>query len=94
MHKISLKDALNSTPVIFNQLDGRMLNIAMDEIISPDTCKVVKGEGMPIINEEYPIESIALDNKKGDLFIKFDIQFPDYINDKKKQRIIELLDGK
>ena len=49
---------------------------------------------MPIINEEYPIESIALDNKKGDLFIKFDIQFPDYINDKKKQRIIELLDGK
>ena len=92
MHKISLKDALNSCPVIFNHLDGRMLNIAMDEIISPDTCKEVKGEGMPIINDEYPIESIALDNKKGNLYIKFDIQFPDYINEKKKQRIISLLE--
>ena len=93
IHKISLKDALNSTPVIFNHLDGRMLNIAMDEIINPDTCKVVKGEGMPIIDQTNPIESVALDNQKGDLFIKFDIQFPDYINDKKKQRIIELLEG-
>ena len=92
MHKISLKDALNSTPVIFHHLDGRILNIAMDEIISPDTCKVVKGEGMPIIDEENPVESVALDNKRGDLFIKFDIKFPDYINDKKKQRIIELLE--
>ena len=48
---------------------------------------------MPIIDEEYPIESITIDNKKGNLFIKFDIQFPDYINDKKKQRIISLLEG-
>ena len=29
----------------------------MDEIISPDTVKVVKGEGMPIIDEKKPIES-------------------------------------
>ena len=91
-HQISLRNALNSTPVIFNHLDGRVLNISMDEIISPDTVKVVKNEGMPILDEEKPIESIALDNKKGDLFIKFDIQFPDYINDKKKQRIISLLE--
>ena len=93
-HKISLRDALNSTPVIFHHLDGRVLNISMDEIISPDTVKVVKGQGMPIIDEEKPIESIALDNKKGDLYIKFDIQFPDYINDKKKQKIISLLEDK
>ena len=91
-HKISLRDALNSIPVIFNHLDGRVLNISMDEIISPDTVKVVKNEGMPIIEQENPIESITLDNKKGDLYIKFDIQFPDYINDKKKQKIIELLE--
>ena len=93
IHKISLRNALNSTPVIFNHLDGRVLNIAMDEIISPDTVKIVKNEGMPIIDEKNPIESITLDNKKGDLFIKFDIQFPDYINDKKKQKIISLLEG-
>ena len=51
----------------------RSLNISMDEIISPDTVKVVKNEGMPIIDEEKPIESITLENKKGDLYIKFDI---------------------
>ena len=93
-HKISLRDALNSTPVIFEHLDGRKLNISMDEIISPDTIKVVKNEGMPIIDKEKPIESISLDNKKGDLYIKFDIHFPDYINDKKKQKIIALLEEK
>ena len=92
MHKISLRDALNSTPVIFNHLDGRVLNISMDEIISPDTVKLVKNEGMPIIDEERQIESITLDNKKGDLYIKFDIIFPDYINDRKKQKIIALLE--
>ena len=92
MHKISLRDALNSTPVVFNHLDGRVLNISMDEIISPDTVKLVKNEGMPIIDEARPIESITLDNKKGDLYIKFDIIFPDYINDKKKQKIISLLE--
>ena len=64
----------------------------MDEIISPDTVKVVKNEGMPIIDEEKPIESITLENKKGDLYIKFDIKFPDYINDKKKEKIISLLE--
>ena len=94
IHKISLRNALNSAPVIFNHLDGRILNISMDEIISPDSVKIVKNEGMPIIDEEKPIESIVLDNKKGDLYIKFDIQFPDYINDKKKQKIIALLEEK
>jgi len=91
-HKISLKNALNSIPVIFNHLDGRVLNISMDEIISPDTVKIVKNEGMPIIDQEKAIESVILDNKKGDLYIKFDIKFPDYINDKKKQKIISLLE--
>ena len=92
IHKISLRDALNSMPVVFNHLDGRKLNISMDEIISPDTIKIIKNEGMPIIDEEKPIESVTLENKKGDLYIKFDIQFPDYINDKKKRKIIALLE--
>jgi DnaJ-class molecular chaperone len=31
--KISLKDALLSTPIIIETLDGRQLNISVDEII-------------------------------------------------------------
>ena len=90
--KISLKNALNSAPVILKHLDGRVITISMDEIISPDTVKVVKNEGMPIINMEEKIESVVLEQKKGDLFIRFDIQFPSYLNEKKKQKIISLLE--
>jgi DnaJ-class molecular chaperone len=66
----------------------------MDEIISPKTVKVVKGEGMPICDNENQVESLVFDNKKGDLYIIFNIKFPDYINSKKKEKIIKLLTEK
>ena len=91
---ITLSQALNSVPVEVNTLDGRKLCISMDEIISPKTVKVVKGEGMPICDNENQVESLVFDNKKGDLYIIFNIKFPDYINSKKKEKIIKLLTEK
>ena len=38
----------------------------MDTQITPETIHVIKDEGMPILNERT----------KGNLYIKFDIQFP------------------
>ena len=63
IHNISLRDALKGTPVVFNHLDGRVLNISMDEIISPDTVKLAKNERIPIIDETRPIESITLEKR-------------------------------
>lgn len=91
-HKITLVQALNSEPVSLTTLDGRKLTITMDEIISPQTVKLVKGEGMPIFNKENPLENLLFKDKKGDLYIKFDIKFPSFIDPLKKEEITRLLE--
>ncbi len=93
IHKIDLVSALNSEPVPLNTLDGRRLTIAMDEIISPQTVKVVKSEGMPIYSKEDPIHNLLFKEKKGDLYIKFEIFFPKFIDPLKKEEITRLLAG-
>ena len=90
IHEIPLVKALNSEPVCLYTLDGRKLAISIDEIISPATLKVIPGEGMPIYDKDL---SKTRGNKiqKGDLYIKFNIIFPEYIDPDKKKRIITLL---
>ena len=90
IHKIDLAQALNSEPVRFTTLDGRKLAISIDEIISPSTVKVVPGEGMPIFQDEMNVRDLNI--KKGDLYIKFDIKFPEYIDPNKKMEITSLLE--
>lgn len=91
--KITLVQALNSEPVKITTLDNRKLTVAMDEIISPQTVKQVKGEGMPIYNKEELIQNLLFKEKKGDLYIKFEIIFPKFIDPVKKEEITRLLDG-
>jgi DnaJ family protein B protein 13 len=90
-HKISLIQALNSDPVILKTLDNRIVPISVDEIISPSTIKVVYGEGMPIFEKELSVRDLNI--KKGDLYIKFDIKFPEYIDPLKKMEITSLLEN-
>ena len=90
IHNISLVKALNSEPVCLYTLDGRRLAISVDEIIAPNTVKVVKGEGMPIYDKDLS-KTRGDKIKKGDLYIKFNIIFPEFIEENKKKRIIELL---
>ena len=91
IHKIDLAQALNSEPVKLTTLDNRQLTISVDEIISPSTVKVVYGEGMPIYQKEISVRN--LNYKKGDLYIKFDIKFPEYIDPIKKMEITSLLEN-
>ena len=90
IHDISLVKALNSEPVCLYTLDGRRLAISIDEIISPNTVKIVEGEGMPIYDKNLA-KSRGDKIKRGNLYIKFNIIFPEFIEEKKKRRIIELL---
>jgi DnaJ family protein B protein 4 len=87
--RITLSEALNSVPVKINTLDNRKLAITMDEIISPQTQKIVKGEGMPIYMKDNNNNNMK--QKKGDLIIRFDIIFPEYIAPSKKEEIVSLL---
>ena len=92
MHKITLAQALNSDPVSIVTLDNRKLSITMDEIISPQTAKLVRGEGMPIFDKENPLENLLFKDRKGDMYIKFDIKFPSFIDPVKKEEITRLLE--
>ncbi|CAL1528068.1 unnamed protein product [Lymnaea stagnalis] len=69
-HNISLTEALCGFKFIVKHLDGRELVIQNQpgEVIIPDKLKMVEGEGMP--RHRNPFE-------KGNLYIKFIINFPD-----------------
>ena len=92
MHEITLAQALNGDPVRLTTLDNRKIAVSIDEIISPSTVKKVPGEGMPIYQKEIFVRDLTI--KKGDLYIKFHIIFPEYIDPVKKQEITKLLDDK
>jgi DnaJ family protein B protein 5 len=63
-------------------LDGRKKQIQLNEIISPTTEKRIAGEGLP-----YPKQT----NKKGDIIVKFDIKFPDALNNQQRESLNQSL---
>ena len=91
IHEISLSQALNGDPVRLTTLDNGKIAISIDEIISPSTIKKVPGEGMPIYKKELSVRDLEIE--KGDLYIKFHIIFPEYIDPVRKMEISKLLDN-
>ena len=91
IHEITLAQALNGDPVRLTTLDNRKIAISIDEIISPSTVKKVPGEGMPIYKKELSVRDLEIE--KGDLYIKFHIIFPEYIDPVRKMEISKLLDN-
>jgi len=66
---ISLLQALTGFHLSITHLDQRIVNIASKpgEIYTPETIKVIRNEGLP-----YSMDH----TRKGDLYIRFKIQFP------------------
>ncbi|XP_020230884.1 dnaJ homolog subfamily B member 4 [Cajanus cajan] len=71
--KISLREAeaLTGYTIQLTTLDGRDLNIAINNVTDPDYEEVITGEGMPISKDP---------SKKGNLRIKFNIKFADIVD--------------
>lgn len=66
--KLPLKEALSCNATIrVPTLDGDPITLALKEVVKPTTTKRLSGKGLPV-----PRES----NKRGDLVVQFDIQFP------------------
>ena len=67
--KITLLEALTGFTSELELLDGRKIKIATEpgEIIQPFQLKTLKNLGMPFFKDEM---------SHGNLFIKFDVQFP------------------
>ncbi|XP_056593105.1 dnaJ homolog subfamily B member 13 [Triplophysa dalaica] len=79
---ISLEKALTGFAVEVETLDGRLLNIPINDIVHPQYNKVVTGEGMPLANSP---------SRRGDLIIRFITHFPEKLSAKKKQLLKQAL---
>lgn len=74
--------ALVGTTLQVPTIDGRKIPVRLTEVIKPKTSKRIQGEGLPI--PKAP-------NKRGDLIIDFDIQFPDRLSENAKRVIADAL---
>ncbi|XP_029924252.1 dnaJ homolog subfamily B member 13 [Myripristis murdjan] len=80
--QISLEMALTGFSVEVETLDGRLLNIPINDIVHPTYSKVVTGEGMPLSKDP---------SHRGNLIIIFDIQFPQKLSAEQKRLIKQVL---
>uniref|UniRef100_W5KHD6 DnaJ heat shock protein family (Hsp40) member B13 n=1 Tax=Astyanax mexicanus TaxID=7994 RepID=W5KHD6_ASTMX len=79
---ISLEMALTGFAVEVATLDGRLLNIPVNDIVHPEYSKVVPGEGMPLSSNP---------STKGDLIIQFKTQYPEKLTPEKRQLLKQAL---
>ena len=85
-HKLLLKDALCGSMIEVPTLDGRRkgLNL-MEEVVKPNTTKKLQGYGLP-----FPKEP----TKRGDLIVKFNIQFPERLSSNSKDILSDVLNNR
>lgn len=63
-------------------LDGRLLSIPVDEVVSAQQEKVVCGEGMPLTRTP---------EQRGNLRIRFEVLFPRQLNEMQKTMLRQVL---
>lgn len=88
-HRLSLEQNFEGAPVRVETLDGRVLMVSVDEIISSKSLKRVVGEGLPIYKSHVKNDHEVLNF--GDLYICFELNFPKSLTDSQKERIAALL---
>ncbi|KAG2378236.1 hypothetical protein C9374_008379 [Naegleria lovaniensis] len=79
---ITLKESLTGLVKTIKHLDDRNLQIKINDVIIPNSVRVMKGEGMP--RKENPAQ-------KGDLYIEFNVIFPTSLSDKQKDELKNVL---
>jgi len=73
---VTLKEALTGTEVTIKTIEGKEVRVPVREVITPTYEKVLGGYGMP--HQKQPHE-------KGDLIIRFNIEFPRTLTDQQRQ---------
>lgn len=80
---ISLKNALCGFSTEVTTLDARRLHVDVNEVIAPNSLKVVHNEGMPLSKDP---------TRFGNLLIRFSVAFPAHIPEVNKEALRALLD--
>lgn len=81
---VDLNEALLGTSFSVYTLDGKAMDVKVDEIISPSYVKILPGEGMPM--SKTP-------GARGDLKIKFNIRFPKALSAEQQRGLQSILAG-
>ncbi|RWR98042.1 dnaJ subfamily B member 13-like protein [Cinnamomum micranthum f. kanehirae] len=79
---VSLVDALTGCLLSIPLLGGENMNCWIDDIIYPGYEKIIAGQGMPIPHEN---------GKRGDLQIRFQVEFPTKLREKQRSDLFSLL---
>ncbi|EYU46793.1 hypothetical protein MIMGU_mgv1a0099881mg, partial [Erythranthe guttata] len=79
--KITLVQALVGFEKTITHLDEHLVDISAKGITKPKEVRKFKGEGMPL----------HFSNKKGDLFVLFEVIFPTSLTEDQKTKIKEIL---
>jgi len=80
--RISLKEALLGFTVKIMQLDGRELTVTNTAVTPHDHVNIIRGEGMP----HHDVSSV-----KGDMHVRFHVEFPTVLTQAQKDGIKNLL---
>jgi len=79
---ISLKEALTGTEITIPTIEGNDIKLPIREVISPKYERIVSGYGMP--KQKRPTD-------RGNLIVRFNIEFPKSLNERQKNVIKEAL---
>lgn len=80
--RISLVKALVGCTLSIPVLGGEKMKCSIDEIVYPGYEKIIQGQGMPIPNEN---------GKRGDLRVKFQVDFPTQLREDQRSDMFSLL---
>ena len=90
-HKISLIDSLHSMPIKFQTIENETIEVALDEVINPKSEKIIPGKGMPILNDD-PLGPIKRNFQRGNIILRFDIDFPRTLTEQQRLELQAILD--
>lgn len=97
IHKLPLVDALQPKPFNVKTLDGRILALNPPQVVSPQTRIPIEGEGMPLAQTGDILADVSAQilpvsaQKKGCLYVEFEICFPHRILQTHKETILSAL---
>ena len=79
---ISLRDALTGGLAEVPTIDGRKIKMRLSGIVNPDSSQRIQGEGLPLPKNP---------SKRGDLIVKYNIQFPDQLSSVQRDVLLNTL---
>ena len=80
--KISLVESLTGFTKSIKTVDGKSINLVHDKIVKHGDILVIPNKAMPIIDKQ---------NTYGHVFVVFDVEYPDDLNNNLKRRLWQLL---